>query len=124
MKPHHAIWFCSLLFFASILIVPLNTLAQPAVSGKVFLSAPSGPVPLSGAIVRLVSNDPARTRHTYTDSRGLFALYDIEAGTYEIQIVLGNRIMKQKVNDGFATTRLINVSGSSLKIPDIFVTPD
>ena len=123
MRPHHAMWFCSLLFFASIFIVPFDTLAQPAICGNVFLSSPSGPVPLSGAIVRLIPNDPARIRHTYTDSRGLFALYDIEEGAYEIQIVFGNRIMKQKLNGGFVITQKINVYRAALKIPDILVSP-
>ncbi len=114
-------------FFVAVLIVCISSVgeAQPALYGKILLIASSGEVPLRNASVELLVPGKKETRATtYSDSWGNFAFYNITNGTYEIQILMGRKIMKQRIGNSFMERQRVQVSGRGTRVPDIFVGPD
>ncbi len=74
--------------------------AQPTVSGKVLRSTSSRPEALRDATVRLFKPDTNDVvAQTYSDTWGVFAFYNLGEGTYDMQINLGQAVLKQRSGD-------------------------
>ena len=111
-----------LMLFSLALMLSMNAIAGPTLYGKVLLKAPSGTVPLSEARVEVVSLGTRKVQHrTYTDARGNFAFYSVPKGIYEIQILLGTKIMKQQAGNKLIESLSVEVSGPGTKVPDILI---
>lgn len=112
-----------LMLFSLALMVSMNAIAGgPTLYGKVLLKAPSGTVPLSEARVEVVSPGTRKVQHrTYTDARGNFAFYSVPKGIYEIQILLGTKIMKQQAGNKLIESLSVEVSGPGTKVPDMLI---
>lgn len=114
---------CIVVLISLILLVPILTEAQkPNLYGKVFIKTSSTLTPLQNATIKVISaSNETVIKETYTDSRGLFALYSVPDGSYRIRVFLGTKTLNLKVGNTTATEVTVQVSGSKNKVPDIIV---
>jgi hypothetical protein len=110
------------LFLLILLTAPASFGPQPSLHGRLFIATPRGTAALHNATIRLLGWSTHEIRaQTYSDSRGNFAFYNLSSGSYEIVVLLGNSILKQKMGTQLIDTLPIQFSGGSLEVPDITV---
>jgi hypothetical protein len=96
--------------------------SKPRLYGKIILQTSTGDKPLGNVTVELLHPGSEEIYHkVFTDSQGYFAFYNIPPGSYDIQITLGEKTMKQQTQGGPIKKRRVNISGQLIRIPDIVV---
>jgi hypothetical protein len=95
---------------------------QPVLSGRVFLATPRGNAVLRNVTVRLLTPGSNVVKaQTYSDSNGRYAIYQVIAGSYEIQFLVGNSVLKQRIGNQRKDRVLIKISPATSKAVDVIV---
>lgn len=107
--------FVLALSLATMLAAAPAAVAQaPPLAGTV---VKAGGGALAQAQVELLAPGTNRVKHkVYTDSRGRFAFRKLKAGTYDLRIRYGGRVLKQRTNRGAVQQRRVVVRGEPKRL--------
>ena len=99
------------LCLGALLVVPVLADAQaPPISGMVVKD--NGDI-LSQATVELLAPGSERVVHqVYTDTRGRFAVRQVDDGPYDLRIRYGSQVLTQKTDGGSVERRRIVLNGA------------
>lgn len=95
---------------------------QPVLYGRVFLATPRGNAILRDVRIRLLvpgTNDAKA--QTYSDSNGRYAFYQVSAGSYEIQFLIGNSVLRQRVGNQKKERVAVQLAPGMSKLADVIV---
>lgn len=105
-------------------ILPTTGMAggQPVLSGRVFLATPRGKSVLRDVRVCLLTPGSNVVKaQSYSDSNGRYAFYQVNAGSYEIQFLIGNSVLKQRIGSQRKERVTVQVSPPANKVLDAII---
>ena len=99
---HLALGFC----LAVLVSANPTSAKQPTLSGTVMNVLPEGNAPLPRARVELLSPGTNQVKYgTYTGPTGRYAFWQVAAGTYDLRVKFGRRVLNQVIGGRPPTKR-------------------
>lgn len=115
-------YLCMCVCLLTLLVSTVVFAARPALTGRVLLATPRGTLVLRDVrVLLLVAGTNTMKAQTYTDSNGTYAFFQPNNGSYEIELMLGNSILRQKVGVQWKTKTSVQLFPTIMKVVNVIV---
>jgi hypothetical protein len=107
----------SLIVLLAVLLPSVTEAMAPPLSGKVVEVVRDEKLPLGQARVELLVPGSEEVKyHSYTDGRGIYAFREIEPGSYQVRVKLGELVFDQVHNNRARPLYKITVSARPARL--------